>query len=477
YDNGQLLEIYARDYARTGDPERARIVRETAAFLGRELTSSAGGLWSAIDAEVAGREGDFHVWSLEQIVEVLGEEDAGFLAPLLGFDGEPFFDREFYVLHLPEPLEVQAERRRTDPGQLLRQVRDLEAKLLAAREERERPLVDDKVLCDWNGMTLAGLAVAAGLLDDVGLLRQAEKAADFVVTHLRSPGGTLCHAWRAGTARIDAFLSDYVFLVHGLLALYEAAGDERWLAEAARLTEEQIDRLHDSETGGFFGAGSSEDLIFRSKEVFDGALPATNAMAVLNLIALARHQEERAEGWLALAEKTLAAFAELIASRPAGCRMLALATRRFHAAVKAPSDTEAAAATVARLVEKAAQAVISGSLKVAGRDPQQARAFTLELRVKKGWHVGAAHGSDGSPSSATRLEISEGELLEVHSPGGEPLAGNSGASVYSGTVLFEGLLRSPREKPSILLHFQPCDDRRCLSATSKTFEAEIEAVN
>ncbi|MEO1368272.1 MAG: thioredoxin domain-containing protein, partial [Acidobacteriota bacterium] len=176
YDNGQLLELYARDYGRTGDAERERIVRETAHFLARELTGEHGGLLSAIDAEVGGREGAFHAWTLEQIVDAVGEEDASFLAPILGFDGAPFFDGE-YVLHLPEGLATQAEQRRLDADELRAQVKVLEGRLLEARERRPKPLVDDKVLTDWNGLTIAGLATAAALLSDGDLLAQADRAA------------------------------------------------------------------------------------------------------------------------------------------------------------------------------------------------------------------------------------------------------------------------------------------------------------
>src|SRR5580693_4557073 len=110
YDNGFLLELYAREHARTGDPEAARVARETAAFLRREMTSPEGALWSAIDAETHGHEGSYYVWSRAEIESVLGAEDAAFLAPLLGFAGPPFFEEDRYVLHLPAPLAAAAER-------------------------------------------------------------------------------------------------------------------------------------------------------------------------------------------------------------------------------------------------------------------------------------------------------------------------------------------------------------------------------
>ncbi|MEO1084960.1 MAG: thioredoxin domain-containing protein, partial [Acidobacteriota bacterium] len=409
YDNGQLLELYARDYGRTGDGERERIVRETARFLARELTGEHGGFLSAIDAEVGGREGAFHAWTLEQIVDAIGEEDASFLAPILGFDGAPFFDGE-YVLHLPESFADQAERRRLDVAELKGQVRGLEQRLLEARERRPKPLVDDKVLTDWNGLAIAGLATAAALLSDGDLLAQADRAADFVLEHLRGEDGVLRHTWRGGEARIPAFLGDYTALVRGLLALHDAAGDRRHLDEAVRLAEEQIERLEDPENGGFFGAAAQEDVLFRSKEVYDGALPSSNGMAALNFIELARLDEGRREHWLDCAERTLLAFGQVIESRPDGARTLVLAVRRWHRARAELSPEQAAAATVAQLVAKASRATVKGGLHLhATADADGARAFRLDLEIRDGWHLYAAASSPDAPDTpavvATRLDL------------------------------------------------------------------------
>ncbi|HKV07794.1 MAG TPA: thioredoxin domain-containing protein, partial [Thermoanaerobaculia bacterium] len=166
YDNGFLLELYAREHARTGDPQAARVVRETAEWVAREMTSPEGAFWSAIDAETHGHEGAYYVWTQEELKAALGEEDFTFLAPILGFDGPPFFEGSHYVLHLPERLETVASRRRMAAEQLVRDVEMGKAKLLAARANRDRPLTDDKVLADWNGMLITGLAVAGKLLGE-----------------------------------------------------------------------------------------------------------------------------------------------------------------------------------------------------------------------------------------------------------------------------------------------------------------------
>ncbi|MES1211827.1 MAG: thioredoxin domain-containing protein, partial [Acidobacteriota bacterium] len=229
YDNGFLLEIYARHHALTGDRQSARIVRETAAWIAREMTSPEGAFYSAIDAETHGHEGAFYVWTREEIYEALGREDFAFLAPVLGFDGPAFFEEEHYVLHLPERLEAAAAKRRMSEEDLVAEVKGMEAKLFEARARRERPLTDDKILTDWNGMAITGLAVAGALLGEREYVERAARAAGFILETMRPAGGPLLHAWRQGKGKIAAYLGDYAFLVRGLLALHRATGDDRWL--------------------------------------------------------------------------------------------------------------------------------------------------------------------------------------------------------------------------------------------------------
>src|SRR6185369_3270199 len=326
YDNGFLLEIYAKEHARTGDAQAARIVRETAGWVAREMTSPEGAFYSAVDAETHGHEGAYYVWTREEITAALGEEDAAFLAPILGFAGPPFFEGSHYVLHLPERLEELAAQRRMPVEELLREVDALKAKLLEARSRRDRPLTDDKILADWNGMLIRGLAVAGALLGEPSFVERAARAADFVLTRMRAEG-VLLHSWRQGQGKITAYLSDYAFLVSGLLALHRAQGDGRWLQAAVDLTREQSARLGDP-AGGFFVAAESPDLLFRSKEVFDGATPSGNAVAALNLLELAARTGD-AE-WLTAARASLRAFATLVETHTDAVRMLILAVRRYH---------------------------------------------------------------------------------------------------------------------------------------------------
>jgi len=475
YDNGLLLEVYARDYARTGNADRARIVAETARFLARELTSPEGAFWSAIDAEVDGKEGGYHAFTLAQLSKILGTEDAAFLAPILGFSGQPFFEHDFYVLHLPLSYGEQAERRRLGREQLLEQVAPLKARLLEAREQRKKPLVDDKVLTDWNGMAITGLAVASRLTGEKSYLEQARRAAEFVLENLRGQSGTLQHSWREGEARFDAYLSDYVFLVRGLLALYEATHEPIYLAEAERLTQEQVARLSD-ERGGFFLAADQPDVLYRSKEVFDGALPATNAIAVLNLLDLASLGGEPGP-WLELAAKTLKAFTVFTERQPEGARMMSLAARRYHQQVQKPlqqpraaAQAEESPAQVASPDESTApvEEVVDAELELNAMEHEGWRSFKLDVKVKEGWHVYAAEQEMPELLPAT-LEIERGQLDEIVYPAGKRTE-RAGlvAFILEGEFQIEGRLRGERATLSFL--YQPCSDQLCLEPSAIEFE-------
>jgi len=469
YDNGFLLELYALEYARTGEPEWARIVRETAAFLAREMTSPEGAFYSAIDAETGGHEGAFYVWTGEELRGILGEEDSTFLAPVYGFDRPPFFEEGHYVLHLSRPIADLAAARRMSPGQLWEEIRPLRERLLAARGERPRPLTDTKILTDWNGIAIAGLAEAGLALDEGKLTERAARAARFLLNHLRSGSGagkgTLLHAWRnvdgdGGTAKIPAYLGDYVFLVRGLLALDRAEPGKGWLATAVELTDEQIRRLADPE-GGFFVAAAAPDLLFRSKEIFDGATPSANAVAALNLLELARLTGE--ERFRRQADATLRAFAPLAERHPDAVRMLTLAAwRRGGGEISAPPPPGSPGARL----EAEARKVVTARAEI-GEELAETGAwypFTLRLVVAPGWHVNANPASDpfliptevsGNETELRHLTYPEATILK-------PAFADEAIAVYSGEVEIHGEVRARVGQEAVRLTYQACDDARCL---------------
>ncbi|MEM7049001.1 MAG: DUF255 domain-containing protein [Acidobacteriota bacterium] len=439
YDNGLLLEVYGRWSEQRDDPQAAFLMRQTAAFLGREMTAPEGGFWSALDAETEGREGAFYGWSEAQLREVLDGEEFDFLAPLLGFSGSPFFEDEHWVLHLPEPLDAVAAERRLERAELWAEMEPLVERLWQAREQRPRPLTDDKVLTDWNGTAIAGLARAGGALGEAGLVEQAKGAAQFVLDELWAEGGPLLHTWRRGEAKIAAFLADYAFLARGLLELDRVDPEGPWLAAAVRSTEEQISRLR-APAGGFFVAAEADDLILRSRDVFDGALPAANAAAVDNLLRLAERTGE--ERWRAEAEAALAARGPQVAAVPQAARGLCAALWRgsHHAAGEA------------KPVE----------IEVVFAEPRgEERAFEVVLEIAAGWHLDAPSGE--APGDAGRAPVAllaaGGELLEVDWPVAEESAAGA---IYRGSVRVRGRLRQTASEATLEVRYQPCDEQRCL---------------
>jgi uncharacterized protein len=455
YDNGFLLELYAREHERTGDPEMARVARETAGFLAREMTGDHGGFLSAIDAETDAFEGAFYVWTAKELEDVLGPEDYAFLAPLYGFDRAPFFEKDHYVLHLPRPLAEAAERRKTSREDLLGEMAPLRDRLLAAREERKRPLTDDKVLTDWNGIAITGMAVAGRLLEDHELVRRAGRAARFVLGELRAGDGTLLHVWREGSARLEAFLSDYAFLIRGLLALHDASGEDRWLDAAVELAEQQVERLR-SPRGGFYNASRREDLLFRPRDTMDGALPAANSISALNFLRLGKALGgEEGESWRRQAAEVLRSFGGLIGSYPDAVRMATVALRRMNAAADQPEPGAAVPSPFEQLAGEAQRAVGVEARRVSGE------RFEMTLEIAPGWHLYANPASDpgqvATRVDAREVEYPEGETLAP--AGGEPIR------VYRGTVRLTG--RVPQDGGKVRLTYQTCDAGRCLPAVTR----------
>ncbi len=467
YDNGHLIELYAEEWARTADPQAARVVRQTSQFLGAEMTSPEGGFWSAIDAETDGREGAYYVWTRSDLRDVLSEEDFDFLAPLFGFSGSAFFEEDSYVLHLPDRLEAQAERRHTSGDDLIKQVESLRQALLAARSERQRPRTDDKILADWNGMAIAGLATAGRLLTEPGMVEQAANAAEFVLGSMRGDGGLLLHSWRQGQGSVEAFLADYAFLVRGLLSLFEARSQRHWLEAAIELTEQQIERLADP-VGGFFSSTGRSDVLFRSKEVLDGATPAANAVAALNLLELARFTGE--SRWAELADSLLRAFGDTLRDSPDGARMLVIAALRNQLSRQTRSEpmrrTE-----ISSSAQETPESLVSVSIQTETGHSGEWQSFVLTVEVSVGWHIYAADQDEagvfsiqvlGDGVEVRALEYPEGAPLDAESSTGA----DSGIRVHEGVFEIHGELKARQDDESSLrLSYQPCSDTRCLQST------------
>jgi uncharacterized protein YyaL (SSP411 family) len=339
YDNAQLVEVYAQAYRAPKKPEYRRVVQETLAFVGRELTTPEGGFASALDADAGGEEGRFYVWTDKEIAATLPEKgDADLFKKVYGADGPDNFEGKAHILVLPKPLAEVAQEMKLTEEQLDARLAPLRQKLLEARGKRQRPLTDTKVLTAWNGLMIAGYAAAGQLLEEPKYTETAAHAADFVLAKLQTKDGRLLRTYGAApgekpAAKLNGYLDDYAFLVHGLLNLHDATGDKKWLDEAKALTDVMVKYHADKEGGGFFYTSSDHEKLFaRSKDQFDSAHPSGNSVAARNLVRLWVKTGD--DGYRALAEKTLKTFATPLKANPASMTTMAEALAMYLDAQK-----------------------------------------------------------------------------------------------------------------------------------------------
>ncbi|WP_292408176.1 MULTISPECIES: thioredoxin domain-containing protein [unclassified Methanoculleus] len=295
YDQALLVIAYTEAYLATGREEFARTAREVIAYVLREMTDPAGGFYSAEDADSEGEEGKFYLWTKDEVLRVLGEEDGERFSRIFGVT-EPGNYRERpggrrtgkNILRLRRPLASWAHEFSTTEEDLAWFVEDARQKLFAAREKRVRPAKDDKILTDWNALMIAALAKAAQVFDDPGYLAAAKKALSFVLANLRRPDGRLLHRYRNGEAGITATLDDYAFMLRALLEVYEASFSPGYLRTAVELSRDLVAHYRDRDRGGFFFSPDDGDAPVRQKGVYDGAIPSGNSVAMYAIFALGR---------------------------------------------------------------------------------------------------------------------------------------------------------------------------------------------
>ncbi len=298
YDNAQLLRSYLHAWQITGRPLYRRIVEETVAYVLREMTAPGGGFYSTQDADSEGEEGKFFVWTPAEIEAVLGPQMAAIFEDYYDVSHRGNFEGK-NILNVVKTLEEVADRFQVSKGDAEQALAIGRATLFDVREQRVKPGRDEKILTEWNGLMIHALAECAGVLDLPDALAAAETAADFILARMRQEDGRLYRSFKDNRARFNAYLEDYAAFIRGLLALYAATFDLRWLAEAQRLVDIMYAEFHDADRGGFFQTGKShEALVVRRKDFIDNAIPSGNSMAaevLLQMAALLGNQSHREE--------------------------------------------------------------------------------------------------------------------------------------------------------------------------------------
>ena len=279
YDNGPLLSVAAELHQVTGDAVFARVARETAAWVMREMQSPEGGFYSTLDADSEGEEGKFYVWTPDEVRSLVSEDEYAALASRFGLDRAPNFEGSHWHLHaFREVADVARDIRETEAETAGRIDRALAA-LFETRSHRIRPGRDDKVLTSWNGLMIKGMATAGRILGAPELVASAERAVEFIRTEMWRDG-RLHATCKDGRARFNGYLDDYASLSDGLLALLAS----RWSADdlefAVALADAMLEHFEDRENGGFFfTADDHERLIHRPKPMTDDSLPSGNGVA------------------------------------------------------------------------------------------------------------------------------------------------------------------------------------------------------
>lgn len=294
YDNAQLISLYAEAYKIFQNPLFESVVRESMAFLYRELIDPAGVYYSALDADSEGVEGKYYGWSKSEFEQILGDE-SGSISAYFGIDNQALWEENLNVLVVPQTPAAFCKQNGIEVDGFLIRLKLAKEKLLKQRCKRQSPALDDKTILAWNALQISALIRAYVVFDEQSWLQQARHTAQFILKEMRQKDGGLLRIWKMGQAKIPAFLDDYSLLIHALLQLYQTVGDEKYVDEANQLTQYVIAHFFENTDAGFaFTAQAQTDLAVRPRENFDNVIPSSNAMMCHNLISLGMLYENEA---------------------------------------------------------------------------------------------------------------------------------------------------------------------------------------
>ncbi len=479
YDNAQLASVYLEAFELTKNPQYRQQADGIFEFVARELTAPEGGFYSALDAESEHEEGKYYVWTEQEVKELLGK-DFGIFAAAYGLDGPPNFERT-HVLQRNLPAAELAKQTKLTVMELERTLLPLRQKLLAARAKRPKPLLDTKILTDWNGLMIAALADGYRILGNDAYRTAAERAADFLWTRSRDKDGRLLHTNTAGQAKLAANLDDHAFLIQGLLALHRATNKDRWLDAARSLGDQMFALFWDESAGGFFHTAYDQDIVLvRLKSARDSVVPSGNSAAVRALGALSVATGD--QRYAVLAGKTLVAFAGELSTAPAGQPHMVRGLAEFlDAGFQATGIVQQPGGQEENVVR------VSAVLSVDRLQPGREFQVAVDLEIDHGWHI---YGNPSSPPFLlpTTLKVSSElplDRLKVNYPKGipmtiegstEPVSGYGDTTRIRATARLGDLAGLGKGTIRLVVQFQACDNRRCLAPQRIVIDLPVEIV-
>jgi uncharacterized protein YyaL (SSP411 family) len=471
YDNAQLAKIYLQAYQLTQKPQYRRVAEEIFSFIFREMTAPEGGFYAALDAETDAEEGKYYVWTADEIKNALPHKDVQQFTAVYGVDKGPNFEGKI-ILYIPSGTEAETS---------LKSLKSARETLLAARSERERPLLDTKIIVSWNGLMIDALAYGYEVLGEEKYLTAASKAAQFILDNLSQPNGELWHTFTAGTTKYDAYLDDYAFFVRGLLGLSSATGEERWLRSATTLTDKMIELFWDDKNGGFyFTKADAKQLIVRTKKPYDSAIPSGNAVAVNNLIMLDASYRN-------FAKKTLLSFAQASEQSPSSFMHMLYALNGY---LNLGENRDASILPNFPLDElgqdNSTQSLLTATAKVKTAAKNEQIGVEVKVKIAEGWHINAnPAGQDNLiPTTISVGEDAPVEIVEVKYPEGKSVQfefSPESLNVYEKTLTISLKMKQradvtiKKDVPIILkLNYQACNDTECLLPQTLDISLKLE---
>ena len=315
YDNAQLLSVYSDAYKRTSNPLYLEIIEKTVQFIQANWQSPWGGVYSALDADSLGpagvsKEGAYYVWTKAELSRLLGD-NFDLFAQVYNVNDLGYWEEGKFVLFQNQALEVTAEANQWNVFDLQKRKKQWEQLLLHARNQRPKPLLDDKIICSWNAMLITGLLDAYSATQQTHYLQQATHIYRYIQTHLFDEERGLFHSAHHQQVHTLGYLDDYAFYMQALIRLYQHTANQDYLWQAKQLMDLTLDLFLDEKSQFFyFSQANQADIILRSIETEDNVIPSANAVLCMNLLQLGllfehRHYTQLAEQMIEVMQSNL----------------------------------------------------------------------------------------------------------------------------------------------------------------------------
>ncbi len=445
YNQALLSRNYLHAYLINGDPEHKRTTERVLDYVMREMTSPEGGFYSATDADSEGAEGTFFVWTPEQLIQTLGKDDAELAIELWNVTERGNFEHS-NILHFSDSFAELASVRDHTAAELIEKMDAISGRLLTARQAREKPILDDKIISAWNGMMITSFAEAGDVLNKPEYIEAAIRAANFIWDNNRAQNGHLLRAYYAGSASVDSAQEDYAYLAESYLTLYDITGKKGWLTRSEALANTMQEKFWDDFEGGYF-LGTEKVGALRPKDLYDSSIPTGNAVALRVLTRLWRRTGN--EVFKQRADALLVAFSGYLEAYPSAFSYMLMAANELL-------QGEAGHR----------QYIARGNVKIETRIVND--EVHIGVNMAPGWHVNA-NKPNQDYLIATQLLGSDGdEIAQATYP--QVISKTLGFSSGEELALYEEnvVIKAPLPEHSEPLHamtlqLQACDETTCLA--------------